>query len=119
MDCINVSSFFESRRLRSVILGIGTIASVFIVTSIDAELGLRHPHDGNLDPYPSAPPEAELTRAERMILEHDEAVFTRIKTATGERAAIVFRVSAPRNIVWSVITDYPSYPEWIDGLAET
>ncbi len=119
MACLDITGIFEVRRLRSVILSLGTMAIVFITTSIDAEVELRHPHDGILAPYPSAPPQAELKKAERVKLEHDEAVFTWIKTATGERPAIVFRVGAPRNIVWSVITDYSSYPEWIDGLAET
>ncbi|MGH8614635.1 MAG: SRPBCC family protein [Gammaproteobacteria bacterium] len=34
------------------------------------------------------------------------------------RGAVVFQVRAPAEVVWSVIFDFSSYPQWLEGVDE-
>ncbi len=115
--CINRVA--EAQRSLNLLVGLHMLLSAGIVLPIDAQAEPTYSRDDTLNPYPGTPPEVELTNAETAALESGEPVFTRVKTANGERSAIVFRVGAPQHLIWSVITTFSAYPKWIDGLAET
>jgi hypothetical protein len=61
-----------------------------------------------------------LSAGERAILERGATVYKQIEAQAqgGGCAAVVFRVMAPPEIVWSVIFDFSRYPEWAEGVDE-
>ncbi len=77
-----------------------------------------HPHNGVLAPYDGEPPDIPLTLGERKTLDTGTPVYKTIKMEEGGRAVAVFRVNTPADAVWSVISDFASYPQWIDSLKE-
>lgn len=75
-----------------------------------------HAQTGMLEPYRGEPPQVELDEKERDRLEKGGTVFKNLSHGDIKRGVIVFRVAAPAAVVWSVIKDFNSYPEWIDGV---
>ncbi len=119
MPFMRVNRVAEAQQSLNLLVGLHMLLIAGSALSIHTQAAPTHSHASNLGPYPDTPPEVELTNTETNKLENGEPVFTRVKTAGGERSAIVFRVRAPQHLIWSVITDFTSYPKWIDGLAET
>ena len=76
-------------------------------------------HQAALQPYVKGPPPLTLSQADRTALRGGNAVFKSFNSADDNRTAIVFRVAAPTSIVWSVITDFDAYPQWIKMVKET
>lgn len=72
-----------------------------------------------LAPYEGAPPEVSLTESERQTVAKGDPVYKQVQAGDGGRAAAVFRVNAPAKTIWSVISSFNSYPEWISGVKET
>jgi hypothetical protein len=71
-----------------------------------------------LAPYSGAPPEIELSGRDLERLERETPVYKTLTAEGANRGAVVFRVNAPPDIVWSIIRDLESYPRWIDDLKE-
>ena len=83
-----------------------------------AHASTPHSHDGILQPYDGAPPEVALTELEQRRLRSGEPVYKRVEGSESDQSAALFRVDAPVGIVWSVISNFACYPQWVDGLAE-
>lgn len=75
-----------------------------------------HPHNGIIDPYDGAPPQVVLTDGETALVESGTPVYKQVEVSGGGRAVAVFKVDAPPKIIWSVISDFSKYPEWIKSL---
>jgi hypothetical protein len=116
-----MSNSLTAAQLRSEILVLQFIlmlSMLFIAHTSAAQNAAKHPHRGLLKPYIAAPPNVALSSDEQYQLKMGESVYTQINAADDARPAVVFRVAAPPDVIWSVITDFASYPKWIEGLAE-
>jgi len=78
-----------------------------------------HQHSGLLEPYRGAPPRITLTPADRELLTQGKAVYKNLDYADGVRVAAVFSVAAEPALIWSLLKDFESYPQWIDDVLET
>lgn len=93
------------------------LACVSPVNTFSEQAGQqRH---GLLEPYRGEPPAVELDKKERERLARGGTVFKNLSRGDIKRGVIVFRVAAPPSVVWSVIKDFDSYPQWIDGVDST
>jgi hypothetical protein len=100
---------------------IGCIALVIMLCRIDTvsqAQGERQTYDGLLPPYAGAPPLLPLSPDETKKLVQGDMIFRPFRTARARRFALIFRVNAPPHIIWSVITDFNSYPTWIKRVKE-
>jgi hypothetical protein len=98
----------------------GVFALAFgLIAGVTAEQNPPHQHSGLLQPYRGAPPRIVLTRADRELLAQGKAVYKSLDYADGVRVAAVFRVAAEPALIWSLLKDFESYPEWIDDVLET
>ena len=79
----------------------------------------RHDHQGIVSAYDGAPPIITLSALEYDVLEDGEAVHKSIDVNGMVGALAVFRISAPPATVWSVLSEFGNYPDWIDGLVES
>lgn len=79
----------------------------------------RHEHNGILQPYDAAPPEIVLDQGDEQLLEKGGAVSKQLNIPQGKRGVIVIRVNAPAEVIWPVISDFDSYPEWIKSMQTT
>jgi hypothetical protein len=80
--------------------------------------GLDGAYADKIPPYVGAPPEIVLTEDESKIIESGQPVYKQVQNASGGSGAVVFKVNASRDIIWSVISDFKHYPEWIGGKLE-
>ena len=71
-----------------------------------------------LYPYVGPPPLVPLTESERAEIADGEPVYKHVSFGGGGRGVAVFRVNAPPHVIWSVISDFASYPQWVDGVEE-
>lgn len=96
------------------------VALAFSAYLTRAVAAAPHPHQGILRPYQGSPPAIVLSDREYEILERGEPIYKQIELddATGGRGAVVFRVMAPADVVWSVISDFSRYPQWVEGVDE-
>lgn len=68
-----------------------------------------------LTPFPEPPANIELTDAQRDTVARGTPVFNKSDGAGGGRAWAVFRVNAPCDTTWSVISDLGNYTEYLKG----
>lgn len=88
--------------------------------ALAADATQPHPHQGVVEPYEGEPPVPELTADDKAKLAEGKAVLKQSKRGDdGGRGVAVQDVHAPPEVVWSKITDYPRYPDWVDGVYET
>lgn len=80
-----------------------------------------HPHQGVLKPFAADPPPIALSEKEQARLAQGKPVFRQAPDQDGDggRGTAVFVVDAPPEVVWAVISDFGSYPRWIEDLKET
>lgn len=83
-----------------------------------ADANKPHEHKGVLKPYKQPPPPVSLTAKDQAALGKGEPVMKTLEGESGGRGAAVFRVNAPPDVVWGVISDFKSYPKWIDNVEE-
>lgn len=81
-----------------------------------ADATAPHPHTGMLKPYPKPPIPTRLTPADEAALAQGKPVYKQTEGAAGGRGVAVFRVNAPAATVWSTISDFPKYPQYIDAV---
>jgi uncharacterized membrane protein len=80
-----------------------------------ADANKPHPHQG-VAPKFTNPSPVSLTAAETAKLESGKAVRKQVRYETGGRGISVMDIHASPERVWEVISDFPSYPNWIDNL---
>lgn len=80
---------------------------------------VRHHHNGILIPYEGEPPHITLTDKDKKKLQKEKAVYKKIDIEGAKRGIAVFRVNAKADIIWSVIRDFKSYPDWIEDIQQT
>ncbi|MEM7027916.1 MAG: SRPBCC family protein [Pseudomonadota bacterium] len=79
----------------------------------------KHDHQKKLIPYSGAPPEIDLSEEELQRLASGEALFQELQLNNAKRGVAIFRVNANAAVVWSVLKEFSSYPEWIDDIKAT
>lgn len=94
------------------------LCSLLLSVSVCAEQ-LAHDHQGILVPYQGEPPEIVVSEQERQTLEEGRPVYKKIDIAGARRGIALFRVNASANVIWSVISDFASYPAWVADIDET
>jgi ribosome-associated toxin RatA of RatAB toxin-antitoxin module len=93
------------------------IALLVPLTALQAaDISQPHPHQGVLKPYPKPPPTANLTAKDLLDLAAGKPVYKQTEGETGGRGLAIFHVKAPPAVVWSAITDFDRYPQWIDAV---
>lgn len=97
------------------------IGSLLVVTAVQAaNPDAPHAHQGVIAKYQGAPPVPDLTADDLVVLAKGEAVLKAVKDAEGAgRGIAVQDVHADPDTIWSRITAYDKYPEWVDGVYET
>lgn len=75
-----------------------------------------HEHRGIVTPYSGAPPALALTAAERARLDAGEMLLKQTERGAGAHAVAVEDIRATPERIWSRITNYPRYPEWVSGV---
>ena len=77
-----------------------------------------HPHQGVLPKFTGAPPVPTLTDADKASLAAGKPVLKQTQTDSGGRGTAIQDVKATPDRVWSRITSYGSYPQWVEGVYE-
>ena len=95
---------------------LAALALAFLANVAAADPAKPHEHHGLLKPYPRPPPPLVLSDDEKKTLDAGDAVSRQSEKGAGGRGTAIFRVDASPAIVWSTITDFPSYPKWIDEV---
>jgi hypothetical protein len=86
--------------------------------AIAADPSQPHPHQGILAPISGPPGKPTLTEDDLAKLASGEAVLKQIREDDGGRGIAVQDVRASPEHVWSKITSYSRYPDWVDGVYE-
>lgn len=103
------------RLLCALFLALGLSAS----PAFAADATKPHPHQGVVASYSGAPPIPELTEDDLEKLAEGKTVRKQQKDDSGGgRGVAVQDVHATPDVVWSRITKYDKYPEWVDGVLE-
>jgi hypothetical protein len=77
-----------------------------------------HPHQGVSRKFSNPTPTA-LTDAQTQQLASGKAVRRQIQGESGGRGVAIMDVKATPEKIWTVISDFASYPSWIDDLERT
>ena len=100
------------------------LAITCLSLSSQAATSPSHPHQGKLRPYAGEPPHIVLSAEETKTLAGGKPVykqFDRGELPDGTKsggAAAVFKVRAPKEVVWQVLSAFPFYPRWIGPLTK-
>jgi Polyketide cyclase / dehydrase and lipid transport len=74
----------------------------------------------SLHPYQGSPPAIELTSAQKEQLTKGRPVYFPVVGKKNSGSAIaVFKVNAPAELIWEVISRFDQYPNWVDGVKKT
>jgi ribosome-associated toxin RatA of RatAB toxin-antitoxin module len=96
-----------------------TAATRVAGTARAADATQPHPHQGILPPYKGAPPTPTLTDDDLAKLAKGEAVLKPSKdNESGGHGVSVQDVHADPATIWSRITSFANYPQWVDGCYE-
>ncbi len=77
-----------------------------------------HPHDGLVEPFAGAPPQAALSPAQLQALAEGETILSTVEGESGGRAMAVQDVKASPATVWNRIIAFREYPEMVKYVAE-
>jgi ribosome-associated toxin RatA of RatAB toxin-antitoxin module len=85
-----------------------------------ADADRSHDHQGKLAPYEPGAIGVELSEKDLEKLAEDDLVIITIEDEdTGGRGIAIQDIAAPPDVVWSRITGYENYPEWVGPVKET
>lgn len=59
------------------------------------------------------PPNIEINETDKRLLDRKKSIFKTVKTPNGEQLAIIFKVDASPEKIWTTIKDYTKYKDWI------
>ncbi|MFZ9885973.1 MAG: SRPBCC family protein [Myxococcota bacterium] len=107
-----------SLGLRAYLLALVTML-VVPTAAIAGEDLEPHPHQGKVKPFGVPPDSFPLQPDEVALLAAGKAVRKTLRGDAGGRGLAVMDVAAPPAVVWSIITDYPSYPRMVENVRET
>jgi hypothetical protein len=84
-----------------------------------ADANEPHDHRGKLKPYEPGTIDHELTDEQQKKLAAGDLVIITIEDEDiGGRGIAVLDIAAPPDVVWSRITGYGNYPEWVGPVKE-
>ncbi len=93
-------------------------AAAFVSQKDASVIALAAPE--GLQPYQGAPPVIQLTPAQKEQLAQGKAVYPPlVDNKDGGSAIAVFKVNAPAEFIWKVISQFDQYPNWVDGVKKT
>jgi hypothetical protein len=95
-----------------------TIILLLLTTLSTPALSEPHAHQGIAPKFVGKPDRTPLTEADEATLLRGESVLKQVKFDGGGRGIAVLDIQAPQDRVWSVITDYPNYPNRIEQMEE-
>lgn len=87
-----------------------------VTPALAADATKPHEHKGVLKPYPRPPPPLKLSDKERARLDEGKPVMRQTEGEASGRGMAIFKVNASPDVTWGVISDFPSYPKWIDEV---
>lgn len=93
-------------------------AATIPALALGADATQPHPHQGVLPAYSGAPPIPTLSDEDLANLAAGKSVLKQTKTDTGGRGTAVQDIAATPDQIWSKITSYANYPQWVDGVYE-
>ena len=97
-----------------LIIGLGAAG-----IAMAADPGEPHDHQGKLAPYEPGAIQVELSDKDReKLAEGDLVIITIEDEDTGGRGIAIQDIAAPPAVVWSRITGYANYPEWVGPVKE-
>ena len=88
---------------------------LFVGTAYAADPNTPHEHQGIATRF-NNPTKAKLSADDTAVLKSGKPVRKQVKSEGGGRGIAIMDISADEKTVWSVITDFPNYPNWIDQL---
>lgn len=65
------------------------------------------------------PPTIDLNQAEQNLLRRGKRVIKDYQDNLKTHKVVIFRVTASKQQIWQVITNYDSYPQWVKGVKYT
>ena len=77
-----------------------------------------HPHTGVSTKFNNPKPTA-LTSEQKKLLVSGQAVRRQVQGDSGGRGIAIMDVKASPDKIWAIISDFSSYPNWIDDLEKT
>lgn len=83
-----------------------------------ADATVKHEHTGIVTAYTADPPPVKLTAADLSSLAEGKVVTKQVQVASGGRGIAVMDVKAPVEKIWSKITAYSKYPQWVNHVEE-
>ena len=92
------------------------ILSLLSNSSWSADPNKPHPHQGVATQF-TTPTRSNLTAAEESKLDAGQSVKKQVKEGNGGRGIAIMDIQASPERVWSVITNFEKYPDWIDELS--
>lgn len=102
------------RRLAALLLSIALSTAAYA-----ADATKPHAHQGVLAAYKGAPPVPSLTADDLATLAAGQPVLKQQKMDDSSgRGIAVQDIHAEPAVIWSKITNYAKYPEWVDGVYE-
>ncbi|MCO4744973.1 MAG: SRPBCC family protein [Proteobacteria bacterium] len=96
-------------------------AALFVSAPVlGADPGTAHDHEGVLTPYPHPPPKPTISAEEQAQLREGKPVLKQIRSdvsgGAGGRGVAIQDIQATEEVVWSRITSFEKYPEWVDNV---
>ena len=106
------------RACRRVLLGVAATVVVSWITSpgFAADADKPHPHQGIVPAFAGAPPEVELTDAQRATLADGKPVLTTLPGDTGGRGVAIQDIHATPDVIWRRIGTFDEYPRMVDNV---
>lgn len=86
--------------------------------ALAADANSPHPHQGVIGAFSGKPAKPALTESDIATLSTGKPVLKQIREGKGGRGIAVQDVHATPEQVWSRITSYGNYPEWVDNVKE-
>lgn len=87
--------------------------------SFAADANKPHEHQGIVAPYKGAPPPLTLSASELTTLQSGQMVLKQVAMpgAAGGRGVAIMDIRASAATIWSKVTGYSHYPEWVENVS--